>query len=318
MAITVEKVCLGEDGPRKATHTGELNFAGHKAACAVLEDGRRVLSDRGVRLAICYKHAGKRPAKNGSPETPDFVATNNLKPFISKGFVGSPILYRPADGGPPVQGYDCGILPDICRVYLEARRDGKLHKSQEGIAAACESIVLALAKTGIAAMIDEATGYQAVRPSNALQALFELYLRKDAARWQEMFKREFYKRLFALRGWDWNPANPSQGPRHAACLTRDIYERFSQDIIEEMERLNPIRQSESGKHHRDAKHHQFLTEEVGRRNLEEHLRFITRLMRTCSSWEQFARALDRAFPKRRGVQLDIGDCFGIDLFDEES
>ncbi len=110
---------------------------------------------------------------------PDFVASNNLKPFISNGFTVPQILYQPAGGGQVTLGYEGSILPDVCLVYLAARRAGKLHKPQEHIAEACEIILGALARTGIAALIDEATGFQADRGRDALQRLFNRYLRES-------------------------------------------------------------------------------------------------------------------------------------------
>lgn len=312
MAAQVTRECL--DVVAQATHMGELDLGGRKVACAVLKDGRRVLSDRGVRLALGYQKTGVNSGRNGSPEMPVFMAANNLKPFIFKGFAGSPISYQPAGGGPAIQGYDCGILPQICRVYLDARRAGKLHKSQEGIAAACEVILLALAETGIAALIDEATGYEKERAPDALQAMFALLLRKEAAKWQETFRREFYERLYTLWGWQFNPDNPAQGPRYAGKLTRDIYERFSQALLEEMDRLNPVKESEGGKKHREAKHHQYLSDGAGRNALANHLDRVLVLLRASQSKEHFLHMLDRAIPKRRGIQLDFGDVFGLDLF----
>jgi len=37
---------------RKITHSGELDLAGYKLPCYVLEDGRRVLSLMGVQVAL--------------------------------------------------------------------------------------------------------------------------------------------------------------------------------------------------------------------------------------------------------------------------
>ncbi|VTR94134.1 Uncharacterized protein OS=Rhodobacteraceae bacterium PD-2 GN=P279_16480 PE=4 SV=1 [Gemmata massiliana] len=187
----------------KATHMGELPILNLSIPCAVLDDGKRVLSDQGLRRALGY--ASKRPeakitGENNSPKMPVFVASNNLKPFISKEFQYSPILYESVKGN-AVTGFDANVLPDICQIYLAARRAGKLHKSQERIAETCEIILGALAKTGITALIDEATGYQADRGRDALQRLFNRYLRESFAAWSMTFYPDFYQRLFALRGW---------------------------------------------------------------------------------------------------------------------
>ncbi len=189
----------------KATHMGELPIVNLSIPCAVLDDGKRVLSDRGMRLAFGFsgRPTSKQSNDGGCLDLPCFLATSNLKPFISKDFTVAPIAYRPSGGGPAVQGFEASVLPDVCLVYLAARRAGKLHKSQEHIAEACEIILGALARTGITALIDEATGYQADRGRDALQRLFNRYLRESFAAWSMTFYPDFYQRLFALRGWKW-------------------------------------------------------------------------------------------------------------------
>ena len=121
---------------------GELDILHHKIPCAVLDDGRRVLSDRGMRAALAIKMTGSRKnaGDSGSLEMPVFLAQNNLKPFISKGFVVRSISYQPVKG-PAVNGYEASLLPRVCQIYLAARRAGKLHKSQEHIAEVCEILI---------------------------------------------------------------------------------------------------------------------------------------------------------------------------------
>jgi len=64
-------------------------------------------------------------------------------------------------------------------------------------------------------------------------------------------------------------------------------------ILEELERKNPV---ESGR--RKAKHHQWLTEDVGHSALAQHLHAVITLMRVSKTWGQFKHMLDLAHPKR--------------------
>jgi hypothetical protein len=82
-----------------------------------------MLSGRGIRLALEFKMTGtrKRSDDNGSLKVPDFVGTNNLKPYVFKGFVGSLISYSPVGGGPAIQGYDASILPAVCAARSNRR-----------------------------------------------------------------------------------------------------------------------------------------------------------------------------------------------------
>jgi P63C domain len=72
-----------------------------------------------------------------------------------------------------------------------------------------------------------------------------------------------------------------------------VYARLAPGIIEELERKNP---SENGR--RQAKHHQWLTEDVGHPALAQHLHAVITLMKTSTSWNQFKVFLDQAHPKR--------------------
>ena len=95
-------------------------------------------------------------------------------------------------------------------------------------------------------------------------------------------------------------------PQVFAKYTKDIvYARLAPGILEELESKNPI---QNGK--RRAKHHQWLTEDVGHPALAQHLYAVIGLMRIANSWEEFKRMLDRAYPKR-------GDTLQMELFNSE-
>jgi len=57
---------------------------------------------------------------------------------------------------------NCWFLP--VEIFLQAREAGALRASQKHIARRCEHLMRGFARVGLDALIDEATGYQAVRP----------------------------------------------------------------------------------------------------------------------------------------------------------
>jgi len=58
----------GHEGPPiQATHVGTLVIGEAELDCAVLEDGRRVLSQRGVNRALGRKHAAATSRPRGRP-----------------------------------------------------------------------------------------------------------------------------------------------------------------------------------------------------------------------------------------------------------
>ncbi len=180
----------------QATHAGLLDLAGHSIACVVLEDGRRVLSTVSFIQAIgrTGKLRNATETEDGSSfKTPPFLLADNLKPYLDKHLsdaTASPIAYR-SSRGTIAYGYEASLLPVVCRIYLDARREKKLTSKQKHIAEACEILLSALASVGIDALVDEATGFQYSRTRDALQKLLEQYVSRELARWERTFEPDF-------------------------------------------------------------------------------------------------------------------------------
>jgi hypothetical protein len=291
--------------PVKATHEAEIQVGDMTIACAVLEDGRRVLSERGISKALGRKRGGediRRKAAAGG-NLPVFLGAANLKPFIDNDLlvvVSSPVFYRPKKaGGRIAHGLEASVLPKICEVWLKARDSGLLTANQMPISAKADMLMRGFAHIGIIALIDEATGYQELRDKHALQAILDAYLRHELAAWAKRFPDEFYQHIFRLRGWEWKgrKVNP---PQVVAYYTKDIvYARLAPGILEELENRSPV---ENGR--RRSKFHQWLTEDVGHPALAQHLHAVITLMRVSTSWDQFRLMLDTAHP-RRGDTLQL-------------
>ena len=169
-----------------------------------------------------------RGRKYAGTELPVFLEANNLKPFLPKelGPVLSPKVFR-TDTGIIGEGFSAEILPIVCETYLAARDADKLTLPQLGVAKQCEILERGLARVGVIALVDEATGYQEVRDKIALQAILDAYLRKELAAWAKRFPDEFYEHIFRLRGWKWkgrSKKSTSSGcqlyQRHRLCAAR--------------------------------------------------------------------------------------------------
>lgn len=202
--------------------------------------------------------------------------------------------------GRKAHGFEAEDIVEICRMYMMARRANVLQSSQIHLAAQAEVIVLSLAKIGITALIDEATGFQEVRDRKALQALLDTYLRKEHAAWAKRFPDDFYKEMFRLKSWVY-PTVGGARPGVVGIYTNDlVYERIAPGLLQELEKRNP--KTEAG--HRKTKHHQWVTEDVGDPALTAHIHAVMGLMRASDSWEQFSRMMDRAYPKK-GTQIPL-------------
>jgi hypothetical protein len=284
-----------------------LDLAGTKLPCAVIEgpEGiQRVLSENGITNAILGTRSGaskrlKKAASEDGALLPLFVAPPQLKPFISKEMWDGPL--KPIDyieNGRVIRGYDASILVAVCDVWLKAREAGALQDQQKPKAQKAELLTRALAATGIVALIDEVTGYQKVRPQNALQSYLEMVVRKELAAWVKRFPDEFYENIYKLKGWKW----PGMGKNRfgvVAHYTNDlVYQRLGPGILEELQAKTP----KNDRGYRPNKLHQWLTEDIGHPMLAQHLHAIMMFQRLAISngygWKRFLLTVDQVLPKR--------------------
>ena len=245
-----------EDGPPipRAIHTGVLRIGDTELPSPVLEDGTRVFNQGEFLNALgrSRKPAGRRGGDD--EQLPAFLVAKNLKPFISKDLSESsrPIIFRPkaetsgaeSDGPSKLAfGYRVELLPEVCRVYLDARDAGVLMRGeqhgQQRIAARCDILIRGLATVGIIALVDEATGYQYHRARKALEEILEEFISKELVKWAKTFPDDFYKELFRLRNWEYDPVSKKR-PLYTAKLTIDlVYTRLAPGVLQELQRLTP-------------------------------------------------------------------------------
>lgn len=292
------------DLPR-ATHDGVVKIGNAEIPCAVLEDGRRLLTQQGFLQAIGRARSAKGGQGASGDNLPAFLAAKNIKPFIDSDLVTStkPVIFR-STKGIRAYGYLAELLPKVCTVYLEARDEGALQAKQLPIADVCAILVRGLAQTGIVALVDEATGYQGVRPKEALQEYLSLIIRKELAAWVKKFPDEFYKNIYALKGWVW----PGMGKNRYSVVghyTNDlVFERLAPGLLSELKAKTP--KDERG--HRPNKLHQWLNEEVGDPMLAQHLHALIMLQRLAIAnghgWHRFVKSVDQVLP-RRGATLQL-------------
>lgn len=289
----------------EATHRGKLRIGPVEIPCAVLKDGRRVLSGNGIANALGGRSGAakrlKTEAEKGGAHMPVFLASKSLSAYVTNELLDGPL--KPItywSGETEYEGYTAEALPEICNIWLQARQDGVLNNQQTERAQAAEIVMRGLAELGIIALVDEATGYQDTRDHDALQAILDKYLKREFAAWAKRFPDAFYREIFRLRGWSWNAMSVAR-PGVVGKYTNDIvYERLAPGILDELQNMNP-KQDSGG---RARKHHQYLTDDIGHPALAQHLHAVIGLMRASATWEQFMTMLNRAFPKK-GTQLEL-------------
>ena len=290
----------------RANLVGTLTIGSLSLPCAVLEDGTRVLSQRGLLSALGIKHGGalsaSRQSNDGGANLPMFVAQRALRPFIDNDLLvvlSQPIKYHHGKGGGLAFGMRAELIPKVCDVWLRAREAGALTPSQQQVAARAEILVRGLSTVGIIALVDEATGYQYFRARTALATILEQFIAKELVKWAKTFPDDYYQELFRLRNWNYSSFSTKRPPV-AGKLTNDIvYRRLAPTVLDELRRLNPTLPSGRRKH----KHFQWLTADIGHPRLREHLSAVIALMKVAPDWPTFEKMIDKSLPRQLSMPL---------------
>ncbi len=298
-----------DDIPR-AEFTGELKIGDMVFPCSVLSDNTRILTQTDFMKGMGMYYSGwvakNRPDADASAEVPHFLSFKGLKPFVDRhlGDLQSIILkYRTATGG-TAHGIKAEIIPKICEIWLDAEESTNLGSRQKQIAAKAKILMRSLAHVGIIALVDEATGFQGVRPKDALQMYLEKLIRKELAAWAKKFPDEFYENIYKLKSWPW-PGMKKNRYSVVAHYTRNlVYERLAPGLLKELESKSPM--NENG--YRPNKLHQWLTEDIGDPLLAQHLHSLIMFQRLAINsgygWNRFLKMIDQVMP-RRGQTLDL-------------
>lgn len=270
--------------------------------CYVLADKRRVLVQRGVMDALDMSQG--TAGRGGGDRLAKFVATKALNTFVSEDLadvIKSPIIFQTTNGS-RAYGYEATVLADLCDAVLEARKQGKLHYQQVHIAERCEALVRAFAKVGIIALVDEATGYQEVRDKLALQKILDKYLTADKAKWAKTFPDDFYRKLFRVRGLEYDPSSVRRPGFIGHDTNNVVYDRLQPGVLRKLDELNP----KTPKGYRKDRHHQFFTPDYGVPELKQHILNVMFLMDAAgeNNWKGFLTMLNRASP-RKGANMEL-------------
>lgn len=305
IAARWEKARSMENLPRVILKKDPVVLAGTAIPCVIINgekegEVRRVLTASGIANAILGGRSGasikiRRAAKNeGRAPLPVFLAPGQLKDFINNTLSREPLLseIEYVDGNRIVTGFDARILPIVCDIWLKAREANALQEQQLDKAQKAEILMRALAHVGVIALVDEATGYQDIRPRDSLAKIIEAFVAKELRPWVRRFPPEFYKEIFRLRGLDFQSGTVKR-PQYFGHITNDIvYRRLAPGVWEELK--IQVTKNDSGK----PKHKLFqrLTDDIGDPRLQKIITQVTTIMQLSNSWEDFKRKLDRLVP----------------------
>lgn len=260
--------------------------------CYVLNDGTRVLSQRGLQAGMGMSLSGGKIGEQRLAVFMDNLHTKGIDIKDLAARIRNPIEFRPPVGGRSAYGYEATILADICDVVLSARKNNSLHLSQAHYADQCEILVRGFARVGIIALVDEATGFQKDRTRRALADILEAFVAKEIQPWVKSFPSEFYEELFRLRGLDYAKDSVKR-PQYFGHLTNDIiYKRLAPAVLAELKKAT----KKDAKGRNKTKLHQQLTTDIGHPRLREHIAGVIPVMKLASNYNNFRSMLDRTHP----------------------
>lgn len=108
-------------------------------------------------------------------------------------------------------------------------------------------LIRSLAKVGIIALVDEATGYQAVRARDELQRLLEQYVSEDFRPWVRVFPDAFFEEIYRLYGWDYKPGQTKHPAYVGRMISEYIYDRLPEGVTDGFRRVNPKSAADGGR-----------------------------------------------------------------------
>jgi len=259
--------------------------------CFVLDDQRRVITLKGMLAAMGMKKGAGEGGEGGN-RLARFSTGKSIKPYIPdrvRDAIVKPLMFVMPKNGDLAYGYEATILVDLCDAVLNARRDDSLMPHQLHIAAQCEVLVRAFAKTGIVALVDEATGFQLYRAQDALAEILESFISEELRRWVRTFPLAYFREMCRLRNVTFN--GDMRFPAYFGHLTNDvIYSRLAPGVLKELKNRT------TGEYGRRKKMFQWLTDDVGHPKLLQHLGSVVTLMKLSKTWDEFMDKLNMIRP----------------------
>ena len=277
----------------KKIHKGVITLDGGKyeLPCYVIDNGNcveRVLSQSEVVKLI----TGGRDSGNLQRYLSASALGVVLPPEITTNYEDNVLIIN--TGLSIIKGVKASTVVDICAGYLKARQLGILQANQMNLAAQSEIFIAALAKTGIDAVIDEATGYQYFRKANELQTKLDAYIQNEYKEWTRTFPREFFMHLYRLEGKTPPLIDRAYPKRFGKYVMQFVYDTLDSDVADFLRKNNP---DPAGKKH----HHQKFTD-FGYKALTDHLFSVLGIAKASINMNKFKENLAFAFPSARTKQ----------------
>jgi hypothetical protein len=268
---------------------GVLTVGSSEIACYVLDDARRVIT----RTAA----TGVLTGGTGGGNLEQYLIVESLRGFVPPGFKDQMIeFFIPGVSAPntTTRGISAEAFIEICQAYVSAFESNALTtERQKEIAIKAAMFLAACAKVGFIAMIDEATGYQYERASDALQIKLKLFLAEEMRKWDKTFPDQLWEQFGRLTNWT---GGIHSRPKYWGNLVMElIYEYLDADVAQWLRENAP-------KPLKGQNYHQWMSEQYGLKRLIEHIWKVIGIASTCADIKELKRKMDELYGKRPGFQ----------------
>lgn len=259
---------------------GKIDLGGDELDVYVLNTEDRVIA---LRSAI-KSMSGADSGNLGS-----YVGAVALKSYINSDLILGELLEFTIPG---TQFTGRGMTTEhfelICRGYVQALYEGaSLTERQREIAIKCAVLTAGLTRTGLDALIDEATGYQYERAEDALQVKLRAFIADELRAWEKTFPDELWEEFGRLTGWE----TPLQTrPKWWGKLVIElIYDTLDADVAEYLKNNKPP----AGVHW-----HRQLTENLGVRQLVSRCWEVIGMAKTCDDIHELRQRVAQHYGKK--------------------
>lgn len=259
---------------------GQIDLGGDPIDCYVLDTEQRVIALRSAIKAI----AGVVSGNLGS-----YIGTAALKSFINSDLILGELVEFSIPG---TQLRGSGMTTEhfemICRGYVQALYQGvSMTDRQREIAIKCAVITAGLTRTGLDALIDEATGYQYERAEDALQVKLRAFIAEELRDWEKTFPDELWEEFGRLTNWQ---GSLHSRPKYWGKLVIElIYDTLDPDVARYLrENRPPV----------GVRWHQNLTENYGVRQLVSRCYEIVGLSKSCRTMAELRKKVAHHYGKQ--------------------
>lgn len=284
----VKEQSIENKNPKKrfAKWRGKIDLGEAPLDCYVLDDTTRVISLSATMRSIASVDTGKLG---------DYIGVSSLKPFINKEKVLGELIEFSIPGN---QKKTLGITTDnfelVCRGYVQALyQKAPLTERQRDIAIKCAVLTSGLVRTGLDALVDEATGYQYERTEDALKVKLKAFIADELRAWEKTFPDDLWEEFGRLTNWEGSLQNR---PKWWGKLVIElIYDTLDPDVAEYLKNNKPPK---------EIRWHQQLTEDLGARKLVSRCYEIIGMAKTCRDIRDLRARVAEHYGKK-AVQLTM-------------